>query len=157
MAVVRDGAVPVLRRHGESRRLRWTADIPATMDRMAGFNVQNAMAAAMAIAHGVEPGAVARALFTFTTSFEQCPGRLNIHDSHGFRVILDHAHNPAGLAALGKVVTGLTPRHPRSIGMINIPGDRRDGNMLARDAAGAGFPPERTHRVSDEDPAAGED
>lgn len=130
MAVVHEGGMLVLHRHGESRRLMRAADIPATLDGLAEFNVQNALAAsAMAIAQGVEPEAVARALTSFTTSYEQSPGRLNIHDGHGFRVILDYAHNPAGLVALGKVVTGLRTRHPRTIGMINIPGDRRDEDM----------------------------
>ncbi|MFC0341328.1 cyanophycin synthetase [Paracoccus niistensis] len=139
MAVVREGGMLVLHRHGETRRLMRVGEIPATLDGLAEFNVQNAMAAAaMAIAQGVEPEAVARALSSFTTSYEQSPGRLNIHDAHGFRVILDYAHNPAGLAALGRVVAGLRARHPRAIGMVSIPGDRRDEDMhlMGRIAAG---------------------
>jgi UDP-N-acetylmuramyl tripeptide synthase len=57
------------------------------------------------------------------------PGRLNVFDGHGFRVILDYAHNPAGLKALGDVILKMRPRHGRVIGMINIPGDRRDEDM----------------------------
>lgn len=155
MAVVREaraeGDMLVVHRFGETQALIRAADIPATLDGLAEFNVQNAMAAAaMAIAQGVEPAAVARALSTFTSTFEQCPGRLNIHDAHGFRVILDYAHNPAGLVALGKVVTRLKALHPRAIGMINIPGDRRDEDMRLMGRIAAGLFDEIVFR---EDPA----
>ncbi|MPR11406.1 glutamate ligase domain-containing protein [Microvirga tunisiensis] len=106
------------------------AEIPATLDGLAEFNVQNALGAvAMAYAQGVPVNVIRMALSTFTTSFEQSPGRLNVFDGHGFRVILDYAHNPAGLQALGDLILKMRPRHRRIIGMINIPGDRRDDDM----------------------------
>jgi cyanophycin synthetase len=42
---------------------------------------------------------------------------------------MDYAHNPAGLQALGNLILKMKPRHRRTIGMINIPGDRRDDDM----------------------------
>lgn len=36
----------------------------------------------------------------FSTSFDQLRGRMNIHDAHGFRTVLDYAHNPDGLSQL---------------------------------------------------------
>jgi cyanophycin synthetase len=101
--------------------------IPATLGGIATFNVANALAAtAIAYAQGVAPDAIARALASFSTSFAQNPGRLNVHDDHGFRVILDYAHNPAGLQALGEVIQRLRPNYDQVIGMVSIPGDRRD-------------------------------
>jgi cyanophycin synthetase len=125
-----DGGEIVIHDDGDSIHLMRAAEIPATLDGLAEFNVQNALGAvAMAYAQGVPVNVIRTALSTFTTSFEQSPGRLNVFDGHGFRVILDYAHNPAGLEALGDLILKMRPRHRRIIGMINIPGDRRDDDM----------------------------
>jgi cyanophycin synthetase len=78
------------------------------------------------------------ALSTFRSTFEQNPGRLNVHDEHGFRVIVDYAHNAAGLEALGELVRGLRHRYARCIACVSIPGDRRDEDIreMGRIAAG---------------------
>ncbi|MBL0406958.1 cyanophycin synthetase [Microvirga aerilata] len=125
-----DGGEIVIHDDGDSIHLMRAAEIPATLDGLAEFNVQNALgAAAMAYAQGVPVNVIRMALSTYTTSFEHSPGRLNVFDGHGFRVILDYAHNPAGLQALGNLILKMKPRHRRIIGMINIPGDRRDDDM----------------------------
>ncbi|MFH5923016.1 cyanophycin synthetase [Roseomonas xinghualingensis] len=127
--------------HDDRRRLPLmsAAEIPAALGGMAGFNIQNALAAvAMTYAQGVSLPVIRAALQNFSTSFEQSPGRLNVHDAHGFRVIVDYAHNPAGLAALCDLVAKLRPSHGRLIGMISTPGDRRDEDLreMGRIAAG---------------------
>jgi cyanophycin synthetase len=105
-------------------------DLPATLGGAARFNVQNALAAvAITYAHGLSLPKIRNALTSFTSSYEQNPGRLNVHDGHGFRVIVDYAHNPAGLTALGEVVEGLRQGYGRVIGMVSIPGDRRDEDI----------------------------
>src|SRR3954470_18216485 len=106
------------------------AEIPATLDGLAEFNVQNALAAAaMCYAQRVPVSAIREGLSSFTTSFEHSPGRLNVFDGHGFRTILDYAHNPHGLSALGALVRKLRPRYNRAIGMISVAGDRRDSDI----------------------------
>ena len=65
------------------------------------------------------------ALRSFTTSFEQNPGRLNVYDGHPFRVLLDYAHNPAGLTLLSELVPHLRPHQGRVIGVMGVAGDRR--------------------------------
>jgi cyanophycin synthetase len=106
-------------------------DIPATLHGMAEFNVANSLAAiAVALAHGVPILTVRSAMAQFRSTFEQNPGRLNVHDAHGFRVIVDYAHNAAGLEAMGKVVRGLSNRYKRSIGAVSIAGDRRDEDII---------------------------
>ncbi|HEX9966161.1 MAG TPA: cyanophycin synthetase [Allosphingosinicella sp.] len=143
MAVVRepgpDGGTIVL--YDESRRdlIMKAGDIPATLHGMAEFNVANSLAAvAMALAHGVPILTIRSAMAQFRSTFEQNPGRLNVHDAHGFRVIVDYAHNAAGLEALGKVVRGLSHRYKRTIASVSMAGDRRDDDIreLGRIAAG---------------------
>lgn len=116
---------------GGARRAVCRADaIPATLDGHALFNVQNALAAtAMAYGAGVAPDAIADALTSFASTYEQNPGRLNIHDAHGIRVILDYAHNPEALRALGRMVSAVRPAGQRSIASLSIPGDRRDAEI----------------------------
>lgn len=145
LAVVREpGAIPggeiVIHDEGDAIHLMRAAEIPATLDGLAEFNVQNALGAiAMAHAQGVPLNVIRMALSTYTTSFEQNPGRLNVFDGHGFRVILDYAHNPAGLRALGDLILKMRPRHRRVIGMINIPGDRRDEDIREMGALAARY------------------
>jgi cyanophycin synthetase len=120
----------VVHRAGTRTELIHAAAIPATLDGTAEFNIQNALAAAaMCVAHGVAFAAVAQGLRAFTTSFEDSPGRLNIHDDHGFRVIVDYAHNPAAITALGRLIDAMRPHHGRVFGMVSIPGDRRDDDL----------------------------
>jgi cyanophycin synthetase len=112
--------------------------IPGALGGEAWFNVANALAACL-IAHGLglSRDAIASGLAGFQSSFDDNPGRVNIHDGHGFRVILDYAHNPAGLNALGDLVRSLRPRYGRVIGCVSIPGDRRDDDIKEMGALAA--------------------
>ncbi|HYD26501.1 cyanophycin synthetase [Brevundimonas sp.] len=114
--------------------------IPATLNGAALFNVQNALAAVgMAYGAGVEHAAIGAALSGFASTFEQNPGRLNVYDGHGFRVILDYAHNPEGLRALGRLVSAIRPASGRTIAMLSVPGDRREAEILAMGEVGAEY------------------
>lgn len=120
----------VLHADGETRTVCRADAIPATLDGHALFNIQNALAAtAMAYGAGMATDAIAKALASFASTFEQNPGRLNIHDAHGVRVILDYAHNPEALRALGRMVVAVRPAGQRSIASLSIPGDRRDAEI----------------------------
>lgn len=123
--------------------LLWTHLIPATIEGKALHNVQNAMfAAAMAYAMGVRLDDIRSGLRTFDSSFFQAPGRMNVFDQHGFRVILDYGHNPAAIEAMctlvDRMVEGgaLGPKGQRTV-VLAAPGDRRDEdirNIAARAA-----------------------
>src|SRR5690606_2651603 len=116
------------------------AAIPATLEGHAVFNVQNALAAAaMAWGAGLAPAAIGEALASFRSPFEQNPGRMNVHEDHGFRVILDYAHNADALRALGRVLSALKPHGQRSICMVSIPGDRREADIRQMGEVGAEF------------------
>jgi cyanophycin synthetase len=134
-AVVREpgsySGLIVIHREGRRIELMQAADIPATLGGIAEFNIANALAAvAMCDAYGVPAEVIRDSLAAFSSSFDDCPGRLNIHDAHGMRFILDYAHNPAGLAALGQVIGQMRGRYNRVIGMVSIPGDRRDQDII---------------------------
>jgi len=110
--------------------LLWTHLIPATLEGKARHNVANALAAtAVAYAHGVPVENIRQGLRTFTTSFYQAPGRLNIFDEHPFRVMVDYGHNPAAFRAMADLVARLRPGYGRVIGVVSAPGDRRDQDI----------------------------
>jgi cyanophycin synthetase len=110
--------------------LLWTHLIPATLEGKARHNVANALAVtAIAYARGVSVEHIKQGLRTFTPSFYQSPGRLNIFDEHPFRVLVDYGHNPAAFAAMCELVANLRPAHQRVIGVLSVPGDRRDADI----------------------------
>jgi cyanophycin synthetase len=112
--------------------LLWTHLIPATLEGKARVNVANALAAtAIAYVMKVPVETIRQALRTFTTSFYQTPGRLNIFDEYPFRVLMDYGHNPAALTEMVDLVAKLRPGYKRVIGVVSGPGDRRDQDLTA--------------------------
>jgi cyanophycin synthetase len=113
--------------------LLWTHLVPATMEGKAVFNVQNAMfAAAMAYAMGVKLDDIRHGLRTFDTSFFQAPGRMNVYDELGFKVILDYGHNPHAIDAMCNLVDRLsdgTGMRTKRVVVLTAPGDRRDEDV----------------------------
>lgn len=128
----------VIHRDGDRVRVMAVAEIPATLDGAARFNVQNATAAiAMCAAQGVALADIRAALSAFSSSYEQNPGRLNLYDGHPFRVMMDYGHNPAALTAVAELVERLRPADGCCIGMVSIPGDRRDEDIRTMGAIAA--------------------
>ena len=119
--------------------LLWARQIPATFEGHALHNVQNAMfAAGIALGLGISLDNIRNGLRTFTADFFQTPGRLNFYYQHPFRVLLDYAHNPHGMAAMARMIREMNVQG-RRIGVVAAPGDRRDEDIreLARAAAPA--------------------
>ena len=118
---------------GAHMPLLWTHLVPATLEGKAMHNVQNAMfAAMMAYAMGVKLDGIRHGLRTFDTSWFQAPGRMNIHDGHGFRVICDYGHNPAAVEAMCTLVDRLSEEGTgKRIAVLAVPGDRRDEDIAA--------------------------
>jgi cyanophycin synthetase len=107
------------------------ATIPATLGGAAAFNTENALAAvAIGMGLGVAPTTIATALSDFATTFAENPARLNIVERHGVTVIVDYAHNPAAVTALGRFLATLRRPGRRIIGTFSVPGDRRDGDLI---------------------------
>jgi cyanophycin synthetase len=143
LAVVREpgpsGGEIVVWENGDRLPFMNAGEIPATLRGAAEFNVANALAAiAITYVHGIAPNQMRAALHTFSSSFEQTPGRMNVFDGHGFRVLMDYAHNPAGLTALSATLARMRTSHGQAIGMVSIPGDRRDEDILEMGRISAG-------------------
>jgi cyanophycin synthetase len=129
-----EGDQVVLRHGPRTMPVLYTHLIPATFGGRARMNVANALAAAAAAwASGAHLHDIRQGLRTFSTSFFQAPGRLNLVEVGGLRVVIDYCHNVDGMRNLAdfvdRMVTEGGVRHGRAIGVIGVPGDRRDEDM----------------------------
>lgn len=116
----------------DSRFVAWLeqADIPATLGGAAVHNIYNALGAmAVAVQLGIERGAVVEGLSTFASDSHTNPGRCNLFDLCGLRVIVDYAHNPEGLEVILQTVAALRPQ--RTLVVIGQAGDRDDASIDA--------------------------
>ena len=135
-----DRGETIVIKHGQrTLPLAQVRRIPATFHGQARMNVANALAAAAAsYAAGIHLHDIRQGLLSFTPSYALAPGRLNLVEVGGVTVVVDYAHNPAGLRALGEFVENLVRPSlaggivvRRRIGVIAVPGDRRDQDMVA--------------------------
>jgi cyanophycin synthetase len=136
----RNGDMIVLRQGRKNLPLVWTHLLPATFEGRARMNVQNALAAAAATwAAGAHLHDVRQGLRTFTTSYFMAPGRLNMFELDGYRVIVDYAHNAPAVSALGEFVERLAEPSAsgrralvtgQRIGVMATAGDRRDEDIV---------------------------
>src|SRR5260221_12445376 len=79
----------------------YTHLMPATFGGRARMNVANALAAAAAAwAAGAHLHDIRQGLRTFSTSFFQAPGRLNLLDVAGGRGVIDYCPNVDGMRQL---------------------------------------------------------
>jgi len=132
------GETIVIKQGSRTLPLSQVRRIPATFRGRARMMVANALAAtAAAHAAGIHLHDIRQGLLSFTPSYALAPGRLNVVEVAGVTVVVDYAHNPAGLRALGEFVDNLAgPGAPggivvrRRIGVISVPGDRRDQDMI---------------------------
>ncbi len=106
------------------------ADVPITFDGHARFNVANALAAAAAAyALGLNAGDIQMGLQTFHPTPGQNPGRTNLIETGGVKVLLDYGHNVPALEALDELVSSLPAR--KRICVASAPGNRRDEDIVA--------------------------
>jgi cyanophycin synthetase len=112
--------------------------IPATFEGRARVNIKNALAAVGAAwGANVPLDAIRNGLRSFSASFFQSPGRLNLLEVGGYRVIVDYCHNVAGIEELAEFVRRMMPT--RTLGVIAMPGDRRDDDVVRFGAVAAGM------------------
>ncbi|MBK9720322.1 MAG: cyanophycin synthetase [Saprospiraceae bacterium] len=99
-------------------------NVPLTYGGRASFMIQNILPAVLTgYFNGFELDDIKAALETFIPSPAQTPGRLNMFEFKHFTVLLDYAHNPAGLQALKKFIDKIDATH--KVGIIAGIGDRR--------------------------------
>jgi cyanophycin synthetase len=117
-------------------RIEKAVNIPLTYGGRAEFMIQNVLAATLGcFVHGVSLEDLRVGLTTFNAGTAQTPGRLNFIEIGDTTVLMDYAHNPAGLRGLVNFVSRL-PNKYRTV-VVNGTGDRRDDDIreLARIAA----------------------
>ncbi len=133
-----NGDMIVIYDRNEHLPLLWTHLVPSTLEGHAQHNVQNAMfAVGIAYCMRVRLEDIRTGLRTFATTFHEAPGRMNVHDGHPFKVIMDYGHNPAAISAMCDLTDHLKVRGRRIV-VLAAPGDRRDADIadIGRAAAG---------------------
>ena len=117
-----------------SQALCRAQDIPIALDGAARHNVANALAAAaLTTSLGVSPDEIRRGLTHMTQADN--PGRCNVYDVGGVKLLVDFAHNPAAMQSLFDMATALPAA--RRILLFGQAGDRPDS--LIRDLARGAF------------------
>jgi cyanophycin synthetase len=136
-----DGWLSVLAGGSDPDPLLEVADVPMTLAGLSRYNVENALAAASAaLGVGIPREAVVEGLRSFRPDTEHNPGRMNFFTRGEVSVVVDLAHNEAGLEALLEIMAGVRPPGARVLLGLGVVGDRqaelveRIGELGARGA-----------------------
>ncbi|HEX6844499.1 MAG TPA: Mur ligase family protein, partial [Actinomycetota bacterium] len=121
-----DGAIAVL----EGRRIDRLVpllDVPSTLAGLSGVYTSNALAAtSAALAVGLPRRGVVRGLRSFVLDPERNPGRANLFALDGRIVVIDYAHNEAGMLGLVEILRRLARPGAETWLAICTAGDRND-------------------------------
>jgi cyanophycin synthetase len=136
-----DGDITVLEPRVEPDPLLPVVDVPMTLAGLSHVNVENALAAVGAgLGVGLPRTAVVDGLRSFRPGPDDNPGRMNVYQLGEVTVVVDLAHNEAGVAALLAVLHGLGGPGASVRLVMGTPGDRTDniirgmGELAARGA-----------------------
>lgn len=122
-AVYENGYITICRGDWKMRIIK-AVNVPLTFGGRAAFMIQNVLPAALtAYVRGIPLEDIRVALESFIPSPAQTPGRLNMFEFKNFSVLLDYAHNAAGLKALNNMLQYMDGK-PK-VGIIAGIGDRR--------------------------------
>lgn len=129
-----EGGVIIEANGARERAIVEVARIPITIGGLARHNVANAMAAAgVARGLGASIAQVRDGLTDFAPSVERSPGRLNLFRLGARVIIVDFAHNEAGIAAVLDVAEGIAAgsagRAAPITAIIGTAGDRPDDSL----------------------------
>jgi cyanophycin synthetase len=141
----------VLRRGRLRIPIAAVSEVPLMLGGAARFQRGNVLAAiATAYVQGMRYDDIRAGLLSFFPSPALTPGRLNLLrvGRGGARVLVDYAHNAAAVAGLMDFVQHVEAR--RRIGVIAVPGDRRDDDVRAVGRLAAGL--DRVIVKEDDDP-----
>ena len=125
-----DGRLALLRPGPSFLPLVPLEDIPVTLAGISTAHVQNAMAAAAAaLGAGLPREDVVRGLRSFVLDPERNPGRANLFEDGGRVVVIDYAHNEAGMQGLVEICHGLRAPGAEVWIAFGSAGDRSDEIM----------------------------
>ena len=109
-------------------RIDKVVNIPLTYGGRAEFMIPNVLAATLAcFVHGISIEDIRNGLTTFNAGTAQTPGRLNFIEIGDATVLMDYAHNPAGMRGLANFITKLPHKYRTCV--LNGTGDRRDDDI----------------------------
>jgi cyanophycin synthetase len=104
-----DGRIAWLERH-RVRPLVDLLEVPLTLSGISGMFTSNALAAtSAAVAIGLPERAIVRGLRSFVLTPEANPGRANLFSVDRRILVVDYAHNEAGMLGLTQILRGLAP------------------------------------------------
>ena len=131
-AFVRDGSV-ILAEGPNETPLIALERVPLTHAGRIGFQVENVLASASAVAAlGLSHDAIRAGLESFVNDMDRTPGRFNVLEAGGATVILDFGHNPSAIAALVEAVERFP--NPTRVAVFSADGDRPDESILRQGA-----------------------
>ncbi len=117
-------------------RIEKAINVPLTFGGRAEFNIANCLPVILAAyLKGFKIEDIRAGLHTFIPSPAQTPGRMNMFHFKDFTVMVDYAHNTAGVKAIGKFLA--KTEASRKIGIIAGVGDRRDEDTISLGAEAA--------------------
>src|SRR5215210_958832 len=127
-AVYENGYVSILKGTWKIR-VHKASDIPITYGGKAVHNIMNTLPAVLAayLYRDITIEDIKHAIQTFIPSATQTPGRLNLFQFKKFQLMLDFAHNPAGLRLLCDFLNKMDATS--RVGIICGTGDRRDNDI----------------------------
>ena len=103
--------------------------ISCTFGGIVKHNLFNALAAAAGCAAlGVDIENIRDGLLSFKSDETCNPGRFNVFDTGLYKVVVDYGHNTAGFLQTLQTVRKLNPK--RVIGVVGMPGDRRNDDII---------------------------
>lgn len=103
-------------------------DIPLTWNGKACHQIENVLAVVAGLtAFGLNLQTICAGLRSFKSDLQCNPGRLNLIEGNGWKVLIDYGHNHAGYKYITEFVEKI--EHSRLLGVVGVPGDREDRSI----------------------------
>jgi cyanophycin synthetase len=129
---VLDGWLAIFGKGSAVRRLVALKELPVALAGIATHHVQNAMAAtAAALGIDLPEEAIVQGLRSFVQGSTTNPGRANVFTLNDRVVVVDYAHNEAGMVGLTEILAGLRSRGGQIWLAFCAAGDRQDDILHA--------------------------
>jgi len=125
-----DGRLVLLGRGMQPLPLLPLEEVPMTLAGISTPNIQNVMAAAAAgLGVGLSEETIVRGLRSFIPDPDRNPGRANLYELDGRVIVVDYAHNEAGMVGLVEICRGLCRPQAEIWLTYAAAGDRSPGIM----------------------------
>lgn len=128
-AFIRDDML-ILNQNGDETEIVDIKNVPITFNGAAKHNVQNCLGVSLlCTALGISPNYIKQGLLAFKGDYKDNPGRGNIIEKNGRKIIIDFAHNEHGLSAIAQTINSMPAK--RRLVLICQAGDRSDYDIQA--------------------------